>query len=187
MNEFVSKLGNAALVAFAALLFMLPPDSVVAQTVTQQPQFAIPGAVLDLGNGPTEIKMLTGSMGVFTSQSSGVGSTSGSATLLTLTATPLTPPCVGCAITGSGITAGDTVTAYNGGLQVTLSTARTVPASTALAWGAACPAAPARNVAQALVQAGVLGDTPFYTYARVCAAGQTGPGGQFVTFAIGAH
>lgn len=157
-----------------------------AQTVTQQPQFVAPRAILDLGNGPIELRMITGSMAVFTSQSSGVGSTSGSATLLTLTATPLTVPCVGCILSGTGITSGTTVASFNGGLQVGMSAAMTVAGGTAVAWGSACPAAPP-TAAVAFIQAAVGADLPFYTQARVCTYGGTGPGGQFTTFAIGAH
>lgn len=165
-----------------------------AQTVTQQPQFVAPRAVLDLGNGPVELRLLTGSAGIFTAQGSGVGSTSGSSTTLTLTATPSTAPCVGCQISGAGITSGTTVAAFNGTTTVTLSAAMTVASSTALAWGAACPVStmaapvqPPASATMALVQASVGADIPFYTQARVCAYGATGPGAQFVSFAIGAH
>jgi hypothetical protein len=180
-----------ALLAALALFALAAPS--YAQTVTQQPQFAAPRSVLDLGNGPLEIRMVTGSAGLFTSQGSGVGSTSGSSTTLTLTATPATPPCVGCQISGTGITAGTTVAAFNGTTTITLSAAMTVAASTALAWGAACPAVspqsgvPPQPYTVAMVQAAVGADLPLYTGARICLAGMTGPGGQFVSFAIGAH
>ncbi len=174
---------RAGIVAIAALLAQVA----TAQVVTQQPLFAAPRAVLDLGNGPTEIKMLTGSMGLFTSQGSGVGSTSGSSTALTLTGTPATAPCVGCIISGTGITSGTTVISFNGTTTVGMSAAMTVTAAT-VSWGAACPSYPVPGtVAQALVQAGVGNDIPLYTQARICVSGNTGPGGQFVNFAIGAH
>lgn len=181
------KLSNwfrAALVLAFAVAAL--PYAANAQTVTRQPQFVPPGTVLDIGNGPTEFRMISGSMSLFTSQGSGVGSTSGSATLLTLTATPLTVPCVGCIISGTGITSGTTVSSFNGGLQIGMSAAMTVAAATAVAWGSACPSV-APTAAVALVQAGVGADLPFFTQARVCAWGGTGPGGQFTTFTIGAH
>jgi len=191
MIGFVKR---AAVLAFMLALSAAALSSVAhAQAVTKQPQFAAPRTILDLGNGPTEIKMLTGSAGLFTAQGSGVGSTSGSSTTLTLTASAAAnPPCVGCQISGTGITAGTTVAAFNGTTTITLSAAMTVAASTPLAWGMACPTAdasgnPPIGSPVALVQAGVGGDLPLYTAARICLAGLTGPGGQFVNFAIGAH
>lgn len=181
MKKFIKWL-RAGLVA----LPFLAPLPALAQTVVQVPTVVTAGAVKDLGNGPTELRVLQGQLGVFTSQGSGIGSTSGSATLLTLTATPTTIPCVGCVISGTGITSGTTVTAYNGGLLVTLSAAMTVAASTPVAWGAACPSAPP-SAPIALLQAAVGGDLPMYTQARVCAYGGNGPGGLFTQFAIGAH
>lgn len=174
-------------VAAAALALFLPVHQAFAQTVTQQPQFVAPGTVLDAGNGPLEFRVLTGSTSIFTSQGSGIGSTAGSSTALTLTATAAAnPPCVGCSISGTGITAGTTVAAFNGTTGVTLSAAMTVAASTAIAWGKACPAPPPTNPA-AFVQAAVGADMPFYTYARICMYGATGPGAQFLSFPIGAH
>lgn len=173
-------------VGLLAALVALSPLSALAQTVVAVPTVVVPGAVKDLGNGPTEIKIVQGNFGLFTSSGSGTGSTSGSATPLTLTATPTTVPCVGCVISGTGITSGTTVISYNGGLIVGLSAAMTVASGTAVAWGAACPGAPPTNP-MALVQAGVGGDFPMYTQARVCAYGANGPGGVLLQFAIGAH
>jgi hypothetical protein len=172
--------------AAVALALLAPLSAAKAQTVVQQPQFAAPNTVLDVGNGPTEFRMLTGSMAVFTSQGSGTGSTSGSSTNLTLTAVPATAPCVGCQISGTGVTSGTTVASYNGVTTIGLSTAMTIASGTALAWGAACPASPPTNPL-ALIQADVGADLPFYTQARVCAFGGRGPGGQFTSFPIGAH
>lgn len=171
----------------AALLALLPGVA-LAQTVTQLPVYMNNNIaqVYDFGNGPIELRMLQGSAQFLTSQGSGVGSTSGSSTTLTLTATPTTAPCVGCIISGTGITSGTTVSAFNGTTTVTLSAAMTVASSTALAWGAACPASPgAIPVAQ--VQAGVGGDIPWYTQARVCGYAQYGVGATAIPFAIGAH
>lgn len=173
--------------ALLAALVALSPLSALAQTVVAVPTNVNAGTVKDLGNGPTEIKMVQGNVGLFTSSGSGVGSTTGSATPLTLTATPTTVPCVGCIISGTGITSATTVISYNAGtLVIGLSAAMTVASGTAVAWGAACPSAPPTNPL-ALVQAGVGGDFPMYTQARVCAYGGNGPGGLLAQFAIGAH
>ena len=168
----------AALVAFV-------PLSALAQTVVAVPTVVSPRTVVDLGNGPTEVKVAQGNLGLFTSSGSGTGSTSGSSTTLTLTATPTTVPCVGCIISGTGITSATTVASYSG-VTIGLSSAMTVAASTAVAWGAACPAAPPTNPLL-LVQAGVGGDFPLYTQARACAYGGNGPGAMIIQFAIGAH
>jgi hypothetical protein len=87
-----------------ALLLALP-GAAFAQSAAKQPSVASTGAWVDLGNGPTEVLPIEGSGNLYTRGSTGVGSTSGSSTALTLTATPTYPPCVGCAITGTGITA----------------------------------------------------------------------------------
>lgn len=182
---------------FSALAFiglMLPSDGALAQVVTQLPVYidnsTSAGAAVpyDFGNGPLEFKLLQGSVALFTSQGSGVGSTSGSSTTLTLTATPTVPPCVGCTISGPGITSGTTVSAFNGTTTITLSAAMTVPASSALAWGAACPSS-SSGFRVALMQPGqpIGGDIPFYTQARICGAAPFGGGGLVLPFAIGAH
>jgi hypothetical protein len=171
----------------ALLVALMPFSAAFAQTVVQVPLNINAGVVADLGNGPTEVRMLQGSMGLFTSQGSGTGSTSGSSTTLTLTATAAAnPPCVGCVISGTGITSGTTVSAFNGTTGITLSAAMTVAASTPLAWGKACPSAPP-SAPLALVQAAVGSDLPMYTQARVCAYGGNGPGGLYTQYAIGAH
>src|ERR1700693_4783365 len=123
---------SAALLAAAVVLM---PLSAAAQTVVAVPTNVAPGAFKELGNGPTEIRMLQGNMALFTSSGSGVGSTSGSATPLTLTATPTTVPCVGCIISGTGITSGTTVASFNTGTNVIgLSAAMNVASATAVAW-----------------------------------------------------
>jgi hypothetical protein len=174
----------------AALLALALPEipNAPAQTVTQQPQFIAPNTIKDLGNGPIELRTVLGNAWAFTSSGSGVGSTSGSATLLTLTATPTTVPLVGGIISGAGITSGTTVSAYSG-VSVTLSAAMTVAASTPVAWGAACPAfsggLPAPNLP---LQAGTAPtDLPLYTQARICGYSANGPGATVLPFAIGAH
>lgn len=193
MKKYFEQFRGAALAVAVALLALLPSEGALAQVVTQQPQFAAPRAVLDLGNGPTEIKALSGSGAVFTASGSGLGS--GTTTSITLTATPTAnPPCVGCQITGAGITGTTLITAYNGTTGITVNTSQTISASTPLAWGAACPAVsaasgvPPQGYPSYLIGTSTgVGDLPLYTAARICIAGLTGPGLQFVNFAIGAH
>lgn len=189
MKYFLNWLRVAAVLTIAASGVLLP-EAAFAQVVTQLPVFVAPRTVVDLGNGPLELMILQGEAGVFTTQGSGVGSTSGSSTTLTLTGTPAIAPCVGCVISGTGITSGTTVAAFNGTTTITLSAAMTVSASTALAWGAACPAtgtAGAATTPQVLLQANVSSDLPLYTQARICIAGHLGVGGQVLPFPIGAH
>jgi hypothetical protein len=175
-------------VLIAALLALLPSFA-FAQVVTPLPIYTQnnPGQVTDLGNGPLEVRVLLGNAQIFTSSATGVGSTSGSSTTLTLTASAAAnPPCVGCIISGAGITSGTTVTAFNGTTGITLSAAMTVAASTPLAWGVACPSTLGTGPVMQ-VQAGVGGDLPLYTQARLCASGQYAPGAVLLPFAIGAH
>lgn len=177
------------LLLLATLAAMVLPEAAPAQVVTQVPAYVDNnGGVTDFGNGPLEFKLLTGSAMLFTSSATGVGSTSGSSTALTLTASAAAnPPCVGCVISGTGITSGTTVAAFNGTTGITLSAAMTVPASTPLAWGMACPSS-AVGVKGAFAQVGQpSGDLPFYTQARLCGYSSNGPGGSVLTFAIGAH
>jgi hypothetical protein len=167
-----------------ALAFAGVPAS--AQVVTTLPVAVSASTVKDLGNGPVELKIIQGNLRLFTSQSSGVGSTSGSSTALTLTGTPATPPCVGCILSGTGITSGTTVISFNGTTTVGMSAAMTVASGTAVAWGAACPAS-IGSVPAANIQAAVGGDWPLYTQARICASAANGPGAVVLPFAIGAH
>ena len=179
--KFVAKF-RAALAA----LVLLAPLPALAQTVVQVPSAVTAHNVFDLGNGPTELRVLQGNMGGCTAQSTGTsGNATSSSTALTTTATPATPPCVGCVISGTGITSGTTVSATSG-TSITLSAAMSVATATTLSWGAACPGAPP-SAPIALLQAAVGGDLPMYTQARVCAYGGIGPGGLFTQFAIGAH
>lgn len=176
---------RVAVLALAVLVLAALPQ-VSAQVVTRLPVVVLGNAVTDLGNGPMELRVMEGNTLLFTSSGSGVGSTSGSATLLTLTGTPTTAPCVGCIISGTGITSGTTVSAFNGTTSVTLSAAMTVAASTAVAWGAACPSA-IGSVPAVPVRAATGADVPLYTQARVCAGNNVGPGASVLPFAIGAH
>jgi hypothetical protein len=174
-----------------ALAFALLPVAALAQTdVNRQPKFVASQAWLDIGNGPFVIVPLAGNGFMYTASGSGVGSTSGSSTTLTLTASAAAKaPCVGCGISGAGITAGTTVAAFNGTTTVTLSAAMTVAASTALSWGVACPTSGAPGAATNIsaptdlrASAGIPSLVPMYTYARMCAYGGTGPGLTFSNF-----
>jgi hypothetical protein len=145
--------------------------SALAQTAITLPIAA--NAVADLGNGPIKVRMIAGNASIFTSQGSGTGSTSGSSTALTLTATPATPPIIGGLISGSGITSGTTIAAYNGTTGITLSAAMTVAGGTTISWGAACPSSVgSAPVIQASPQANYY---VMYTQARVCAVSPGGP------------
>jgi hypothetical protein len=179
----------------------LPISDAIAQTVTSQPTFIQSRQWADLGNGPLDIQPVEGNGSLYSSSGTGIGSTSGSSTSLTLTAAPAIQPCVGCIISGSGITSGTTVTAFNGVTNITLSASMTVPASSAIAWGAACPAATAANVpgvapgtitplqlsAPLQIRSGMNNTFPLYTQARLCAYGAQQNGWTFLYFAIGAH
>lgn len=154
----------------AAALALTPLSATLAQTAVTLPIAA--NAVADIGNGPIKVRMIAGNALIFTSQGSGVGSTSGSSTALTLTGTPATAPIVGGLISGTGITSGTTIAAYNGTTGITLSAAMTVAGGTAVAWGAACPSTPPSNVIQASPQADYY---IMYTQARVCAISPGGP------------
>lgn len=183
MKNYLVKSFRAAIIAVAALFAVPAP----AQVVTQLPVYINPGVATDFGNGPLELRLLNGNALLTTSQSSGVGSTSGASTTLTLTATPTTPPCVGCIVNAPGVTSGTLVASYNGGLIIGLPTAATVPAASAIAWGAACVAGSSPPGAQTPVQAAVGGDMPFYTQSRICGYSPNGPGASTLPFAIGAH
>ena len=170
------------IVAFA---FALLCGSALAQVVTPQPTFLSAGIATDLGNGPTEVRITQGSAALSTSSGSGLGSTSGSSTTLTLTATPATAPCVGCILSGTGITSGTTVTAFNGTTTITMSAAMTVAAATPIAWGAACPTPTPQATFPVL--AAPSNDVPFYTQARVCAYAPAGAGAAALLFPVAGH
>lgn len=154
------------------LIWLLASTAAYAQNAITLPIAA--QAVADIGNGPIKVRVTQGNASIFTAQGSGVGSTAGSSTALTLTATPATPPVIGGLISGNGITSGTTVAAYNGTTGITLSAAMVVPASTTVSWGAACPAS-AAGIPSQFIQASVMADYYLlYTQARVCAIS---PGG----------
>jgi len=91
-------------------------------------------------------------------------------------------------ISGTGITSGTTVAAFNGTTVITLSAAMTVAASTPLAWGMACPAS-STGFRVMLLQPGqpTAPDIPLYTQARICGGAQFTAGATIIPFAIGAH
>ncbi len=191
MKNFLSKaLGGVVALAIMVAAF-LPLKDVRAQSITQLPVAVTAQSVTDFGNGPVELRVLQGNAQLFTSQGSGLGSTSGSSTSITLTAVPVTPPCVGCLLIQSGnfVAPGSvttlTVSAFNGVTNLTVTSAVTLGAGTTLAWGAACPSVV--GIPAALVQAAVGGDFPFYTQARVCAGSPYSVGASVLPFAIGAH
>lgn len=189
--KFIERIRVAARALPVLIFAALSCLPAFAQVVTQLPVYLDngPNQVYDFGNGPMEIRVVQGNASLFTSSGTGVGSTSGSSTALTLTATAAaTPPCVGCVISGTGITSGTTVTAFNGTTGITLSAAMTVASSTALAWGVACPASSVGQKVM-LVQPGAGGgnDIPLYTQARICGGSQYTAGAIVVPFVIGAH
>lgn len=154
---------------FLVSLFLLcTAVSAYAQTPVVWPDVISPSAPYDFGNGPLKLRVISGTAYIFTSQGSGVGSTAGLSTALTLTATPATAlkPIVGAKISGTGIATGTTVAAYNGTTGITLSSAMDVAASTAISWGAACPA----TVGSApYVQASASTDYyTIYSASRIC-------------------
>ncbi len=175
------------LVALLALL----PGIAFSQTAVKQPYVLTNNAWTDLGNGPLEILPIEGNGALYTRGSTGVGSTSGSSTTLTLTGTPTFPPCVGCVISGTGITAGTTVTVFNGTTTITLSAAMTVASSTALAWGVACPTSgsPPLNAATSspINMRASASPTrfPVYSSARLCGYGGAQGGASLLAFPIG--
>lgn len=196
MRDFVNSLRTSLAGLAIALALLLPASQAGAQTVTPLPVYTDnqPGNVRDLGNGPLELRVLGGNGQIFVMSSSGVGGTSalalypsGAATTLILLATPLSPPCVGCILSGTGIPSGATVLAYDGGTRITVAGGVILAATPqTISWGAACPASVGSNPVM-LVQSGVGADLPLYTQARVCASGQNAAGATLLPFAIGAH
>lgn len=196
MNNHFLKF-RAAVLAIAILAAALLPYAAFAQTVTAQPNFVAPRAVLDLGNGPTEIVAINGSGALFTSFNTATASVT--TTALTFAASQAAnPPCVGCFITcpspvNCTIPANTTIVSFNGTTGAVLSASSTVTAAS-VSYGQLCPistqAAPVQPTQpMAFIQPGQppASGLPMYTQGRVCAYGGAGPGLQFVNFAIGAH
>lgn len=182
----ISNVLRAAALAIAALFATALPEGALAQVVTQLPQNVNNSVVLDMGNGPLELRVVQGNMLLATSQGAATSTAVAASATMVLTATPAVAPCVGCIISGAGITSGTTVTAYNGTTTITLSAAMTVANGTPVAYGAACPASLA-TFPVTPVQAGVGGDIPLYTQARICAGALSSPGAAILPFPIGAH
>jgi hypothetical protein len=132
-------------------------------------------AVADIGNGPIKVRVTQGNASIFTSQGSATALTLNGGTGLVLGAKPATAPIVGGLISGTGITSGTTVTAYDGVTSLTLSLAATIPGGTTVSWGAACPASAAGIPAQ-FIPGSILADYYLlYTQARICAISPGGP------------
>lgn len=187
--DYFKNAGRAALLALSLFVATLLPEGALAQTVSQLPTAVSGGlTVTDMGNGPLEIRVVQGNLLLATSQGNNgsLNSSSSASTTLTLTNTPTTPPCIGCQISGSGITSGTTVAAYNGTTGITLSAAMTIPANTLIQWGAACPSTP-NGLPVLPFQANVGADLPLYTQARICGWSQNAAGAQVLPFPIGAH
>lgn len=178
---------RVAVLALAVASVVLLPYAVSAQVVIALPQNVNNGIVLDLGNGPLELRIVQGNMLLATNQGAGVSNTVTATTAMVLqSSAAANPPCVGCIISGAGITSGTTVAAFNGTTGITLSAAMTVANNTPVAWGVACPATLA-GLPVSPVQAGVGGDIPMYTQARICAGALSTPGAAILPFPIGAH
>lgn len=196
MDKLTAAVARA--LAVAAFIFaLLPATSVEAQTVTKQPFFIQNQSWTDLGNGPNEIFPVNGSFRLYSSSGSGTGGNGGvSGSTVTLTASAAAnPPCVGCIISGPGITSGTTVTAFNGTTTITMSANMAVQNGSALAWGVACPASGAPAVGALNLSAPIdaratagAGDTayPMFTQARLCGYGDQQAGGTALVFTIGA-
>ncbi len=174
--------------------------------ITKQPGFVQSQQWQDLGNGPLDVQPVEGNGAVYSSGGTGLGSTSGNSTAITLAAVPAIQPCVGCilaGVTNLGLATSTpiTITAFNGVTSVTISQPLNISSSTLLGWGAACPAATAANVpgsppgaitplqlsSPLMARAGVAGTFPLYTQARLCAYGAFQNGFTFLTFPVGAH
>lgn len=205
MKDFILKL--AAGLVLALLLLFGAVQNAGAQTIATLPTFIRPGiGFADFGNGPVELNVVLGNAIFTTSQGYGVVS-SINGTLITLTATPTSLPCVNsnssytslnCLFGGGGVTNGTLVGSFNPSTGSGTGTGPSIginnlqstqlQAGMQVGWGSACPATlgstPGLNA-----QANVGGSFPFYTGARVCGYSPpgTGPGAQVLPFAIGAH
>lgn len=198
MKSRFEKLNVAARVfAIAAFIFALfPATQADAQTVTKQPFFIQNQAWTDLGNGPNEVFPVNGSFRLYSSSGTGIATADAGTTTLTLQqSVAANPPCVGCIISGAGITPGTTVAAFNGTTVITLSAAMTIANNAVVSFGVACPVSGAPPVGSLNLSAPIdaratagAGDTayPMFTQARLCAYGDQQAGGTALVFTIGA-
>jgi hypothetical protein len=177
------------LLALAALLAMALPAR--AQVVVALPIALNANSVVDLGNGPLELRVLLGNAWLFTAQGSSTetAGTSGSPNLTV--ALNLSPaPLVGAIVSGVGVVSGTTVVSYTAGTGViVLSANLSANAAGVYSFGVACPAfaggLPTPNIA---LQAGnAQSDLPIYSQARICGYAANGPGAAVLPFPIGAH
>jgi hypothetical protein len=175
--------------ALVALVSAFIVNATHAQGVTAQPGYIENGAVNDFGNGPVEIKILSGNASVAAAVASGTLSST-TATVLTLTGTPTLPPCVGCAIgTNAGATTTTVVSSSGNTITITATLGALTNGTTLIGWGIPCTASPPAGVRAAQIQPGQPGgsDYPFYSLGRICGYAPNGPGAMILTFPIGAH
>lgn len=183
----MTKLRNiVAAAALAAVAFL--PSFVAAQSVTPQPAYIASDGANDFGNGPVEMKVLQGNAAIAAATSSGTVASS-TATLLTMSATPTLPPCVGCVIQGATAATTSVVTSSGNTITLAATIGAVTGGSTTIAWGIPCTTSPPAGVRVAPVSSGQPGgtDLPFYSYGRICGYGANGPGAMVLTFPIGAH
>jgi hypothetical protein len=182
--KYLRILVGLAFVAWASA-FIGP--AVNAQTVTAQPGYIENGAVNDFGNGPLEVKVLNGNASIAAAVVNGTLASS-TATLLTLTATPTLPPCVGCAIgSNAGATTTTVVTSSGNTITITATLGALTPGTSVIGWGIPCTASPPAGIRTAQITPAATGDYPFYSLGRICGYSPNGPGAQILTFPIGAH
>jgi hypothetical protein len=159
-----------------------------AQTIViPQPAYIENGAANDFGNGPIEMKVLQGQASAAAATSSGVVA-SETATVLTMSATPTLPPCVGCVIQAAGATT-SVVTSSGNTITITATIGALVNGTTVVAWGIPCTASPPAGVRVAPLVPGQPGgtDLPFNSSGRICGYAPNSPGALVLTFPIGAH
>lgn len=188
MKDYFLNALRAAVVAAVVALAAFFPGKADAQSVLSLPVYLNNnvGQVYDFGNGPLEFKVVQGSAQLWTMSGSGTIQTLSASTSITLNASAAAaPPCVGCAISGPGLTT-QLVTAFNGTTGITISAVATSASGNTLSWGVACPASVGAN---ATLQVGATAgnDLPFFTTARLCGASQFSAGGVVLPFTIGAH
>jgi hypothetical protein len=179
------------LLAMAMLLGIALPDVAAAQVVVPLPVALNANSVVDLGNGPLELRVLLGNAWLFTASGSSTetAGTSGSPNLTV--ALNLSPaPLVGAIVSGVGVVSGTTVVSYTAGTGViVLSANLSANAAGVYSFGIACPAfaagLPTPNIA--LQAGGSQNDLPIYTQARICGYAANGPGATLLPFPIGAH
>jgi hypothetical protein len=192
MKDFLLSGARVALLALAAACASLLPEGALAQAITQQPVYVNSGQTVDLGAGPMEVLAFEGQADVYGAPvKSATGATTNTSTSVTLAATPAagSAPVVGSPISGGGIPANATITAYNGTTGITISSAATATnASETITYTTGCPSSGGPQVPAAQMRGKGDGNEamPFYTLAHVCAYGQ-GTGAIIGTSSVGTH